>query len=221
MPAANNCPPISAVILAGGCGTRMGGVEKGLQAFQGMPLVQNALERLRRQSRPPAHVMVSANRSLAAYEALGVPVVTDTRPDFAGPLAGILAGLAHCRTPLLLTVPCDAPLFPLTLCERLVQALIGEHAEIAMAATPGIDDAGNAIVRTQPVFCLLRRELQASLATFLQGGERKAGVWAERHRQTIVAFDQPGDEPRAFANANTLAELRALEQSTPSQAWPG
>lgn len=211
MTAAGNDPPVTAVILAGGRGTRMGGAAKGLQVFQGMPLVQNALERLRRQSRPPARLIINANQDLAAYAAFGVPVVPDTGPDFAGPLAGFLAGLVHCQTPLLLTVPCDVPLFPLTLCERLAQALIDEHAEIAMAAAPGIDDAGNTIVRTQPVFCLLRRERQASLAAFLQGGERKASVWAARHRQAIVPFDQPGDEPHAFANANTFAELRALE----------
>ena len=200
--------PITALLLAGGRGSRMGGVDKGLQNFRGAPLALHALLRLQQQTLPPADVMINANRNLAAYEAFGVPVWPDTLPDFAGPLAGFLTGLERCETPLLLTLPCDVPHFPLSLCERLAQALQAEQAEIAMAVAP--EDDGQ--LRPQPVFCLLRAELMESLVRFTHGGGRKIDAWTAQHRQVLVPFDQPGDDPLAFANANTLAELRRLEQ---------
>ena len=200
--------PITALLLAGGRGSRMGGVDKGLQNFRGAPLALHALLRLQQQTLPPADGMINANRNLAAYEAFGVPVWPDTLPDFAGPLAGFLTGLERCETPLLLTLPCDVPHFPLSLCERLAQALQAEQAEIAMAVAP--EDDGQ--LRPQPVFCLLRAELMESLVRFTHGGGRKIDAWTAQHRQVLVPFDQPGDDPLAFANANTLAELRRLEQ---------
>ena len=200
-------PAITALLLAGGRGSRMGGVDKGLQDFGGQPLARHALARLHQQSLPPAQVLINANRHLADYQAFGVPVLPDSVPDFAGPLAGFLAGLAHCRTPLLLTAPCDVPHFPLSLCERLAQALLAQDAEIAMVWAP----EGDGRLRPQPVFCLLRRELHASLARFMDAGGRKIDAWTALHRQVKVPFDAPGDDPRAFANANTLAELRALQ----------
>ena len=205
-------PPITALVLAGGRGARMGGADKGLQMLQGRPLVQHALQRLRQQSLPPAHVLISANRHRAEYEALGVPVLADDWPDFPGPLAGFLAGSTHAGTPLLLTVPCDTPHFPLSLCERLAHALLAQDAEIAMVSAPEADDSGATRLRPQPVFCLLRAELLESLVRFTQAGGRKIDAWTAQHRQVLVPFDQPGDDPLAFANANTLAELRALEQ---------
>jgi len=203
---------ISAVLLAGGRGSRMGGIDKGLQPFQGQPLAQRALQRLRQQSLPPAALMINANRNLAAYQALGVPVWPDVLPDYAGPLAGFLTGLERCETPLLLTLPCDVPNFPLDLCARLAQALHAHEAEIAMVAAPELDAQGQAQLRTQPVFCLLRAELLDSLRRFTEGGGRKIDAWTAQHRQVVVPFDRPDDDPDAFANANTLAELRALEQ---------
>jgi len=201
-------PPITALLLAGGRGSRMGGVDKGLQAFGGVPLAAHALARLREQTLVPSQIAINANRNLDAYGALGTPVWPDALPDFAGPLAGFLAGLQHCETPLLLTLPCDVPRFSLSLCERLAHALLAQEAEIAMVAAP--EDDGPP--RTQPVFCLLRRELRDSLARFMAAGGRKIDAWTAQHRQVIVPFDSPNDDPRAFANANTLAELRRLEQ---------
>jgi len=207
---------VTALLLAGGRGLRMDGADKGLQAFNGTPLARHALRRLARQTLPPAEVFISANRHLHDYRAFGVPVLSDNLPDFAGPLAGFLTGLTHCRTPLLLILPCDAPLFPLSLCERLAQTLQAAQADIAVASAP--DEEGRA--RPQPVFCLLRADARAglkdSLAAFLAEGGRKAGAWMARHRTVAVPFDQPGDDPRAFANANTLDELRALEKCSPS-----
>ena len=200
-------PAITGLILAGGRGSRMGGVDKGLQNFRGQPLVKQTLVRLQQQSLPPQDILINANRNLAAYQSLGVPVWPDSLDGFAGPLAGFLTGLEHCQTPLLLTVPCDSPLFPLDLVQRLVQAMADQDADLAMAAAPEADGT----VRPQPVFCLLKTELLESLIKFTQGGGRKIDAWTGQHRCAIVPFDRSGDSAHAFANANTLAELQELE----------
>lgn len=202
---------ISAVLLAGGRGSRMGGVDKGLQSFRGQPLALRSLERLR-GSGAVGPVMVNANRNLAAYEVFGAPVWPDGLADYAGPLAGFLVGLAHCQTPYLLTLPCDTPLFPLDLVPRLAAALEAQDAQIAMAAAPERDETGQTRLRKQPVFCLLRTELLPSLQAFTQAGGRKIDAWAAQQRLVVVPFDQPGDDPLAFFNANTLDELAALER---------
>ena len=189
---------ITGLILAGGRGSRMGGVDKGLQNHHGVSLAMHALLRLAPQV---GQVLINANRNLAAYEAMGVPVWPDALPDYAGPLAGFLAGLEHCETPYLVTVPCDSPLFPLDLVARLAQALEDTDAEIAMAATRESDS-----LQVQPVFCLMRSELIESLVRFTQGGQRKIDRWTSQHRCVEVAFN----DAQAFTNANTLAELQQL-----------
>jgi molybdopterin-guanine dinucleotide biosynthesis protein A len=196
---------ITGLILAGGRGSRMGGVDKGLQDHHGIPLALRALRRLQPQV---GALMVNANRNLAAYEALGAPVWPDGLPDYPGPLAGLLAGLQHCRTACLVTVPCDTPDFPEDLVSRLAQAMAAEDAQIAMAAT-----REDGQLRTQPVFCLLRSELTQDLATCLQAGERKIDRWTARHRVAVVEFA----DSAAFFNANTVAELQQLQrpQHTP------
>ncbi|KAB2895682.1 MAG: molybdenum cofactor guanylyltransferase MobA [Burkholderiaceae bacterium] len=201
---------ITGLVLAGGRGARMGGVDKGLQSFRGLPLALNALLRLQPQV---GATMVNANRNLAAYEAFGTPVWPDGLADYAGPLAGFLVGLEHCDTPWLLTVPCDSPLFPADLAERLAQAAEREDADIAMACAPESDAAGATTVRPQPVFCLLRSSLLESLVRFTQAGGRKIDAWTAQHRCALEPFDRTGDDPRAFHNANTLAELHAIEGS--------
>ncbi|HSV54520.1 MAG TPA: molybdenum cofactor guanylyltransferase MobA [Burkholderiaceae bacterium] len=201
-----NANEITGLILAGGRGSRMGGVDKGLQNFNGMPLALHTLLRLQLQV---GGVMVNANRNLSAYESFGAPVWPDVLADYAGPLAGFLTGLERCETPYLVTSPCDTPLFPLDLVPRLAQALANEDAEIAMAAAREEDGQ----LRTQPVFCLLRVDLLESLVRFTHAGGRKIDAWTAQHKTAVVPFDQPGDDARAFFNANTLAELHALEQS--------
>jgi molybdopterin-guanine dinucleotide biosynthesis protein A len=196
---------ITGVILAGGRGSRMGGIDKGLQNFNGMPLALAALMRLSPQV---GQVMINANRNLGAYESFGVPVWPDVLPDYAGPLAGFLTALEHCETPWLATVPCDTPLFPHDLVERLAKAAHEQDAEIAMAAAREEDGQ----LRTQPVFCLLRVELLESLVRFTHEGGRKIDKWTAQHKTAIVPFDEPGDPPRGFFNANTLAELHELEK---------
>jgi molybdenum cofactor guanylyltransferase len=196
---------VTGVILAGGRGSRMGGVDKGLQGFRGMPLALYTLLRLQPQV---GEAMVNANRNLSAYESFGVPVWPDGLADYAGPLAGFLTGLEQCETEFMVTVPCDTPLFPTDLVERLAEAMEREGAEIAMAAAREEDGQ----VRTQPVFSLLRRDLMESLVRFTQGGGRKIDAWTAQHKTVVVTFDQAGDDPAAFFNANTLAELHKLEQ---------
>jgi molybdopterin-guanine dinucleotide biosynthesis protein A len=203
----HNTPAITALILAGGRGTRMGGTDKGLQNFRGLPLALHTLMRLQLQTMAPQEVLINANRNLSAYESLGVPVWPDSIDGFAGPLAGFLTGLERCETPWLLTVPCDTPLFPLDLVERLFKTMADENADIAMAAAPEADGT----VRPQPVFCLLQVDLLESLVKFTQGGGRKIDAWTGQHRCAIVPFDLPKDSPTAFSNANTLAELQQLE----------
>jgi molybdenum cofactor guanylyltransferase len=197
---------ITGLILAGGRGSRMGGVDKGLQNFNGLPLASYTLMRLAPQV---GEVLVNANRNLSAYESLGAPVWPDALPDYAGPLAGFLTGLEHCETDFLVTVPCDTPLFPLDLVQRLGDALQAGDADIAMASAREADGQ----LRAQPVFCLLKRELLESLVRFTHGGGRKIDAWTAQHRTVLVPFDRPGDDARAFFNANTLAELRQLESS--------
>ncbi len=201
---------ITGLILAGGRGSRMGGVDKGLQNFNGMPMALHTLMRLQMQV---GQVMINANRNLAAYESFGAEVWPDVMADYAGPLAGFLTGLERCETSYLVTAPCDSPRFPLDLVARLAEAMDREQAEIAMAAAPEKDEQGEVKVRTQPVFCLLRIELLESLVQFTQGGGRKIDAWTALHKTVVVPFDRPGDDPLAFANANTLAELKQLENS--------
>lgn len=201
---------ITGLILAGGRGSRMGGVDKGLQNFNGLPLALHTLMRLQLQV---GAVMINANRNLSAYESFGAEVWPDVLADYAGPLAGFLTGLERCETPYMVTVPCDTPRFPLDLVTRLADALEREGAEIAMAAGPERDEQGQVRVRTQPVFCLLKVDLLESLTRFTQGGGRKIDAWTAQHATVVVPFDQPGDDPLAFANANTLAELKQLENS--------
>lgn len=203
---------ITGLILAGGRGSRMGGVDKGLQNFSGLPLALHTLTRLQIGG-GVGQIMINANRNLAAYESFGAAVWPDGLADYAGPLAGFLTGLERCETPFLVTVPCDTPLLPLDLVQRLAQALEAEDADIAMAAAPEVGKDGQVQVRTQPVFCLLRVDLLESLVKFTQDGGRKIDAWTALHKTAIVPFDAPGDDPRAFFNANTLAELRQLENT--------
>jgi len=200
---------VTGMVLAGGRGSRMGGHDKGLQNLNGTPLALNALLRLQMQQGDQlAECMINANRNLGAYEAFGVPVWPDTLDGYAGPLAGFLTGLERCETPYLLTVPCDSPLFPLDLLARMAEAMQREGAEMAIATA--VEEDGE--LRPQPVFCLMDVRLLESLVRFTQAGGRKIDAWTAQHTTVNVPFNLPGDDPRAFYNANTLAELRALER---------
>lgn len=185
-------PEITGVILAGGRGQRMGGVDKGLQSLNGRPLVQWVLDRLAPQV---DGVLINANQNLARYRAFGCDVVPDRIPDFAGPLAGVHAALAQATSALLVTVPCDSPFLPADLVARLHAALEARNAEIAVARTGD---------RLHHAFCLMRRELLPGLETFLAAGDRKVALWHASLRVADVAFD---DEAEAFRNINTVDDL--------------
>lgn len=199
---------VTGLVLAGGRGSRMGGAEKGLLRFCGQALAQVALQRLRHQSGfALVDCAINANRQLARYSAFGVPVWPDQVGDFAGPLAGFAAGMQHCRTPWLLTVPCDVPLLPLDLLARLAQGVQSQQADLAMAAAP--DAAG--VLRLQPVFCLLQTALLPSLLRYIEQGGSRVQDWSRQQRCVVVPFDAPTDDPNAFHNLNSCDQLLALQ----------
>jgi molybdenum cofactor guanylyltransferase len=191
---------ITGMVLAGGRGSRMGGIDKGMQPFHGIPLVRHALNRLAPQV---GRVMINANRNIEDYRNMGVPVWSDEISDFPGPLAGMLAGLTHCETSLLLTVPCDSPFFPTDLAAQLSEGLANSDAELATAYTPDGDD-----LFPQPVFCLMKASLAANLRAFIQRGERKTGLWSRELHGARVVFN----DVDAFANFNTLSELELAQR---------
>jgi molybdopterin-guanine dinucleotide biosynthesis protein A len=186
---------ITGLILAGGQGTRMGRVDKGLQIFRGKPMVEHVLQRLQPQV---GKLIINANQHLDVYQGLGTPVVPDKISGFAGPLAGLHAGLSHCETPYLVTAPCDSPFLPADLVDKLSAALVAAKADIAVAVT-----GGNATHQRHPVFCLLPAHLKNDLADYLGKGGRKMDAWFAMHRQTEVHFA----DDTAFVNMNTLTDL--------------
>ena len=198
---------ISALILAGGRGSRMGHVDKGLQPFRGTTMVQHVLERLAPQV---GSVAINANQNLAAYAAFGaagapVPVWPDETTGFAGPLAGLEAGMRHCATPYMLSAPCDSPFLPADLAARLFHALQSQGADVALAVTR---EAG---MRTQPhpVFCLVKTALLPVLSNYLAQGGRKMDGWYAELTVAEVLFD----DSDAFRNINTLDELHSLDST--------
>jgi molybdopterin-guanine dinucleotide biosynthesis protein A len=187
---------ITGVVLAGGQSRRMGGEDKGLQLLNGKPMVELVLARLAPQVDT---ILISANQNLERYGKFGAPVVPDLISGFAGPLAGLHAALASANSPLLLSVPCDSPFFPMDLVQRMVSALDAENADIA------IPRAGNRLHRA---FSLLKAGLFPGLEAFLASGGRKVGLWQSTLNYVEVVFD---DEAEGFANVNTLDELHSLQ----------
>lgn len=192
---------VTGLVLAGGQGSRMHGRDKGLVEFQGQPLAQRAMERLRPQV---SQLLVSANRNQAHYEALGVRVLGDSLDGFQGPLAGMLVGLEHCETEWLQVVPCDVPFFPLDLVERLMNAAEREGCLAAYPLSPSEDGRQ----QRQPVFLCVKTTAVSGLRDYLGSGGRKIDEWVRSIGVAQVSFDSKN----AFANANTLDELEALSQ---------
>lgn len=187
---------VTGIVLAGGQGSRMGGVDKGLQPFRGKPMAAHAIERLAPQV---DELLINANRNPDAYAQFGHRVIADEIEGFAGPLAGFERGLAHAAGKLVVTVPCDSPFLPTDLVARLRKALEDAEADLAVAKTGE---------QAHPVFSLMRREVHASLREFLSGGQRKIDRWYSALKVVEVRFD---DEADAFLNINTRAELASLE----------
>lgn len=190
---------ITGLILAGGRGSRMGTVDKGLQPFRGAPMALHVMLRLSPQV---GDLMLNANQNLAPYESFGVPVWPDEFGTFAGPLAGLQTGLNHCTTRYLVTAPCDTPFLPTDLVARLGAALHAADAEVAVAVT----GAGQAR-QPHPVFCLLKTTLLPQLTGYLQDGGRKVDGWYANLKIAEVQFE----DETAFRNINTLEELRQYE----------
>jgi molybdopterin-guanine dinucleotide biosynthesis protein A len=192
---------ITGLILAGGRAQRMGGIDKGLIPFHGKPLIESAISRLKPQV---STILINANRSITKYSHYGYPVLMDETPDFSGPLAGFSVGLRHCKTPYLLTAPCDSPLLPSDLAEKMAVELEDNGLELVFASSK----EGDGKIWSQPVFCLMKSNLQDSLSAFLSKGDLKIDRWfRELHSGTVVF-----ENSQAFANVNTPEELAALEK---------
>jgi len=187
---------VTGVILAGGQGRRMGGVDKGLKVLHGKPMVAWVLERFAPQV---DEVLINANQNLEAYRRFGRRVIPDEIGSFAGPLAGLHRGLNEARHELVATVPCDSPFLPSDLIPRLRGALDNTGSDVAVAKTGD---------QPHPVFCLCRKSVLPGLTKFLAGGGRKIDAWYAKLKVVEVPFD---DQPDAFSNINTEEELRDFE----------
>jgi molybdopterin-guanine dinucleotide biosynthesis protein A len=182
---------ITGVILAGGQGRRMGGVDKGLQTLRGRPMIEWVLERFRPQV---AEIVINANQNVQTYERYGLRVVADEIGGYAGPLAGLHAGLKAAAHPLVVTVPCDSPFLPADLVSRMRTSL--QRNDLAVAKTGD---------QAHPVFALMKRDVRESLEAFLASGGRKIDAWYAALKVVEVGFD---DEADAFRNINTPEELK-------------
>jgi molybdopterin-guanine dinucleotide biosynthesis protein A len=189
---------ITGIVLAGGQGRRMGGVDKGWVELAGQPMIAHVLERLRPQV---GAILINANQNLERYARLGVPVIPDVVGGFAGPLAGLHAGMTRSTQAYVVTVPCDSPFLPPDLVQRLAEGLEETGAKLAVAKT---------FDQPHPVFCLARRSVLSHLAAYLEAGGRKIDAWYATLAVTEVAFD---DEADAFRNINTADELAAAART--------
>jgi molybdopterin-guanine dinucleotide biosynthesis protein A len=197
---------ITGVVLAGGRGSRMGGVDKGLQPFNDEPLALHVLRKLTPQC---GAMLISANRNIEIYSQLGGPfeaqVIVDAMPDYPGPLAGIAAAMRAAKTEFVLIAPCDAPFTDPDLAVRLADGLSAGRADIAMALV--VDAAGER--HLHPVCALLRTSLVGDLDACILAGERKVRAWYARHKAVEVTFSND----RAFYNINDLQQLADLERN--------
>jgi molybdopterin molybdotransferase len=204
---------VTGLILAGGRGTRMGRVDKGLQPFRGATLVAHVLQRLAPQA---SVVAINANRNLPQYQAAAgdAPVLPDFLDGYEGPLAGLQVGLQYCPTELLLTAPCDSPFLPADLAERLHAAMQAENADLAVAVTMEKDDAGAPYRQLHPVFSLMKAGVLPQLDAYLATGARRMESWYKSLRVAEVMFD----DADAFRNINTLTELQQHERAQSATA---
>ena len=184
---------ITGVLLAGGQGRRMGGVDKGLQILRGKPMAQWVIERFAPQV---DELLINANQNIEQYQSLGYRVIPDAIGGFVGPLAGLHRGLSEAAHPLVVTAPCDSPFLPLDLVAQLKAALDANNAELAVARTGD---------QPHPVFSLCKKSVLTSLTAFLESGGRKIDLWYSQLKVVEVQF---ADEA-AFRNINTLEELTA------------
>ena len=188
---------ITAVILAGGKGRRMQGADKGLMEFNGQPIIDHILEAIKPQV---GHILINANRNSDQYAAYGYPVIQDALKNYQGPLAGFAVAMKKATTRFIVTLPCDGPVIPDDLIERLSTAMEQSQADIAVAHDG---------TRLQPVHAMISVALLPSLEKFLDEGNRKIDLWYARHKMAEADFS---DVPEIFNNINTPQEHRQLEQ---------
>jgi len=189
---------ITAVILAGGEGRRMGGTDKGLIELDGKPLIAHVIARLEPQT---SNIIISANRNIEYYQTYDYPVISDQIKN-QGPLGGILSALLQCRSDWLLTVPCDSPHLPLDLVHRIINTANQTKARLFT-----VHDGR----RSQPLFSLIHRNLTGSLQTYLAANNQKAALWLAQQGTIKVNFN---DQPNAFININTIDTLTSLQKKT-------
>ena len=194
---------ITGLILAGGRAQRMGGIDKGLIPFLGKPLIESAIAKLQPQVQT---IVINANRNITKYASYGYPVIMDEQPDFSGPLAGFSVALKHCKTPYLLTSPCDSPLLPSNLAALLIAEMVRGDFELVYASSKEADGK----IWAQPVFCLMHSTVQESLSNFLMKGDLKIDRWFKELKSGTVIFE----DPQLFANVNTPEELKSLEEAS-------
>lgn len=185
---------VTAVILAGGRGSRMQGHDKGLVLFTGKPLIKQVIDRLTPQI---PRILINANRHQHDYAQLGYVVFADTHPDFAGPLAGIAAAFAQTNSDWIITVPCDTPYLPAEYVVRMCAAASATRIYVATSSA-----------YLQPTFGLWPRECLPALTTFLAQGNRAMHVFLNDQKAIEVDFS---DCDEAFTNINTLNELSQLQ----------
>ncbi|MCK5901548.1 MAG: molybdenum cofactor guanylyltransferase [Cocleimonas sp.] len=191
---------ITALILAGGRGQRLGGKDKGLVCYKNKPFIEHVLERIEPQV---STVLINANRNKAQYQAYGYPVIQDSLAHYQGPLAGLLSAMPQVKTRYILMLPCDAPLLPLDLGLRMISS-IAYYPEHILLAHDG--------QQTQFVHALIPTRLQANLEQFLAQGERRVGLWYAQHQVKSVDFS---DIPEAFSNINTPEQHKSMEKNHP------
>ena len=187
---------ISAIILSGGRATRMNGVDKGLVLLQNKPLITHVVERLKPQV---GEILINANREIAQYQTFGLKVLQDETDEFLGPLAGILLGLKHAKNEFVLSAPCDSPLLPADLAQRLLDDMLESRMDIAVASSYS---------NAHPVFCLMKKNVLPSLIAFLEAGERRVSAWQKSLNYIEVDFSDNAD---GFINLNTFDDLKRLE----------
>ena len=196
---------ITGLVLAGGRGSRMGHVDKGLQPFMGKTMAAHVIARLGPQV---GALAINANQNLEQYEAFHVPVWPDDLQGFEGPLAGLETGLRRCTTEFLVTAPCDSPFLPHDLVQRLSDALEANNADLALAETEEPDETGAMLIQPHPVFALVRRAALPHLTEFIATGRRRMDGWYGAIKVVRVRFD----DASAFRNINTLQELQQYEK---------
>ena len=210
-------PIITGIILSGGQGTRMGHLNKGLQTFGGTALIEHVINRLKNQV---DQIVISANKDINRYEALGYPVWQDNNPS-RGPLSGFLTGLENCSSPYIMVVPCDTPLLPVGIVIELIKRLQDTQTDLCMPATRNLNlghlnsDAPqqrSEPFRVQPTFCLLKKSLAPSLREFLNNGGSKVQAWTSQQNSSYLQLETPPFGANAFVNLNTLEELKATER---------